>query len=63
MEDYTTADIIDLCLDGNPTAIQNAVDHIMLARVAEFLDAKKVEVAQRIFNPEQADNSEEESDA
>jgi hypothetical protein len=53
MAEYTTTDIIDYCLDGDVVNLQKAINDIMSDRITELLDAKKIEVAKTIFNPEE----------
>ena len=50
MAQYTASDIIDFAIDDNVSDIQTAVDDILNDRVAEFLAAKKIEVAKKYFN-------------
>ena len=52
MSDYSTSDIINYAIDHDIVALQNAVDDIMKERIAELLDSKKVQVAQKFFNSE-----------
>lgn len=54
-DEYTTTDVINFALDDDPRRLQDAVNHIMAVKVAEFLDASKVEVAKAFFNPEDYD--------
>jgi len=54
-DEYTTTDIINFALDEDPLKLQDAVSQVMAVKVAEFLDAKKVEVAKAFFNPEDYD--------
>jgi hypothetical protein len=53
MENNVAADIIDLCLDDNIDGLQSTVNDALMARIHDVLAAKKIEVAQRFFNPEE----------
>ena len=53
MENNVAADIIDLCLDDNIDGLQSTVNDALMARIHDALAAKKIEVAQRFFNPEE----------
>jgi len=52
MSEYSASDIINYAIDHDIVALQNAVDDMMKERIAELLDSKKVEVAQKFFNSE-----------
>jgi len=53
MENNVATDIIDLCLDDNIDGLQSTVNDALMARIHDVLAAKKIEVAQRFFNPEE----------
>jgi hypothetical protein len=53
MENNVATDIIDLCLDDNINGLQSTVNDALMARIHDVLAAKKIEVAQRFFNPEE----------
>ena len=53
MSDYAVSDIINFAIDHDFVALQTAVDDIMKERIAELLDSKKIEVAQKFFNTEE----------
>ena len=44
-----TLDIIDHSINDNPLEVQKAVSDIMLDKVRDAIEAKKVEVAQQFF--------------
>jgi len=45
MSDYTTKDAVMAAMDGNAKDFQNAVNDIMMDKVRDAVELKKIEVA------------------
>lgn len=62
MPDYNTFDIIDLTVDEKPAEISVAFDELIGQKIVDVIAQKKVEVAQKMFGPQEDDDSEYEDD-
>lgn len=58
MPDYNTFDIIDLTVDEKPAEISVAFDELIGQKIVDVIAQKKVEVAQKMFGPQEDDDSE-----
>lgn len=53
MDDVTVQDLITHAYDQKPLEFQNSFADLMAPRLAAAIDARKIEVAQAIFNSEE----------
>ena len=64
MSDYTIDDMVAAARNDSPSDFQNAFASVVLDRVADAVEAKKLEIAKNYFNYEDAeDNSVEQEEA
>jgi hypothetical protein len=45
MSDYTTKDAVQMAMDGDAKGFQSAINDIMMDKVRDAVDLKKIEVA------------------
>jgi len=50
MSDYTTADIVRLAREENPTEIAKAFDAIVGPKIVDALETRKQEIAKTMFS-------------
>jgi hypothetical protein len=58
MSDYTTKDAVNLAMDGDAKGFQNAINDILIDKVKDAVELKRVNVAASFMSPD----SEEEID-
>lgn len=64
MSDYTIDDMVAAARNDSPSDFQNAFASVVLDRIADAVEAKKLEIAKNYFNYEDAeDNSVEQEEA
>ena len=66
--EYRVADLLNFSSSKKPVEFNQAFDAIMLNKISDAVDQKKVEMAQSMFNPQvevnvEDDNEEEEVNA
>lgn len=59
---YTIKDMVGFAVQSNPNQLATAFDQVIGPKIAKALDDKKVEVAQRYFNPSQQEPEAEEQE-
>ena len=52
MSDYSTKDAVQMAMDGNAKGFQNAVNDILMDKVRDAVDLKKIEVASSFMSAE-----------
>ena len=52
MSDYTTKDAIKMAMDGDAHGFQTAINDIMMDKVRDAVDLKKIEVASTFMSSE-----------
>ena len=63
MSEYTIKDMVSAAGNDSPSDFQNAFASIVLDRIADAVEAKKLEIAKNYFNYEDAeDNSVEQEE-
>ena len=64
MSDYTIDDMVTAARNDSPSDFQSAFASVVLDKIADAIDAKKIEIAKNYFNYEDAeDNSVEQEEA
>lgn len=64
MSDYNTKDAVQFAMDGEATKFKNAVDSILMQKVADTLDLERINMAQSMFaSDEVEDDVETEEDS
>jgi hypothetical protein len=53
--EYSIQDIIDGAVEGEPTKVQAAFDHLIGPRIMDALEARKREVASSMFNSQEVE--------
>lgn len=52
-QQYEVSDLVRYAYDGQPSKVQDVFNELMMGRVFDSIQQKKVEVAQQFFNPQQ----------
>ena len=52
MSDYTTKDAVKMAMDGDTHGFQTAINDIMMGKVRDAVDLKKIEVASTFMSSE-----------
>ena len=52
MSDYTTTDAVKMAMDGDAHGFQSAINDIMMDKVRDAVDLKKIEVASTFMSSE-----------
>lgn len=52
MSDYTTKDAVKMAMDGDAHGFQTAINDIMMDKVRDAVDLKKIEVASTFMSSE-----------
>jgi hypothetical protein len=55
---YTVQDIIDGAFEKEPTRIAAAFDHLIGPKIMDALEARKQEIAKNLFNRQEEDSEE-----
>jgi hypothetical protein len=63
MTEYTELDIVRNSILGKPLAVKDAVNNIMANKITDFLDQKRFELSQSIFNNKTEETDEVDDDA
>jgi len=58
----TVQDMIKAASQGSPSGFEDAFNSMLMPKIAAALDAKRTEVAQNYFEPQQADTEVEDQD-
>lgn len=62
MAEYTTKDAIEFAADGDVSNFKQAVNDILMNKVRDVVDVKRVEVATSFLSPSQEDYDDEAED-
>lgn len=54
---YTIDDMVNAALNDSPSDFQSAFASVVLDKVADAIEAKKIEIAQNYFNYEDAEDT------
>ena len=57
MSDYTIDDMVTAARNDSPSDFQSAFASVVLDRIADAIDAKKIEIAKNYFNYEDAEDT------
>lgn len=60
MSDYTTKDAIEFALDKDVGNFKAAVTDILMDKISDAIDARKVDVASTLLQPEENDTDDQE---
>ena len=52
-QQHDVTDLVRYTYDGQPSKVQDVFNELMMGRVFDSIQQKKVEVAQQFFNPQQ----------
>jgi hypothetical protein len=52
-QQYEVSDLVRYAYEGQPSKVQDVFNELMMGRVFDSIQQKKVEVAQQFFNPQQ----------
>jgi hypothetical protein len=52
-QQYEVSDLVRYAYEGQPSKVQDVFNELMMGRVFDSIQQKKVEVAQQFFNPPQ----------
>lgn len=58
MTDYTTKDAVEFAMDGNTTSFRDAVNDLLMNKVQDAVNLKKIEVASSFMSAETEDEQE-----
>lgn len=58
-EEYTTKDAVNFAADGNAHDFKKAVNDLLMDRIRDAVDLKKVDVAANFLSPEVEDSEED----
>ena len=51
-QQYEVSDLVKYAYEGQPSKVQDAFNELMMGRVYDSIQQKKVEVAQQFFSPQ-----------
>jgi hypothetical protein len=52
-QQHEVSDLVRYAYEGQPSKVQDVFNELMMGRVFDSIQQKKVEVAQQFFNPQQ----------
>ena len=62
MPQHAVSDLVRYAYEGQPAKMQDVFNELMMGRVYDSIQQKKVEVAQRFFGPDEKEEQEDDFD-